>query len=181
MIHFSCEEIESLKKVSQKDATFKPRGLWYSTDSTWVDFYKKNINRIHECQYMYKLLLHYTFFKKPNPNKVLKLTNVNSFDKFTLKYGIVEKNKYIDSSFYIYIKWEEVSKDFGGIEVVPLIKDRIHVSDTKVTKKYNKKFKFIKNGDTIVDIYFWQSVFDIPSGCVWNPKAVSKFIRSYEF
>jgi hypothetical protein len=182
MIHFSCKEIESLKSVSQQDNTFKPRGLWYSTDNSWIEFYKKNINRIYECQYMYKLKLHYTFFKNPDPNKVLKITNTKMFDEFTLKYGIVTQHKYIPFIYFIDIDWEQAEKEYGGIEVVPLIQNRIKVQDTKVIKKYNKKFKFVKRGikEKNAQIYFWQYVFDIPSGCVWNPKAVSKFVRAFK-
>lgn len=179
MIHFSCKEIPELKSVYQKDAIFKPRGLWYSTDDLWIQYYTKNINKINNCKYMYRLKLKYTSFDHPNKNRILKLTDETSFDLFTLKYGIVYHNDILPGTFTIYIKWEDVAKDYGGIEVIPLIKERININDKKIVKKYNKKFKFIKKLDNNA-IIFWQYPFDIPSGCVWNPNAISKFVRTYK-
>jgi hypothetical protein len=179
MIHFSRSEITTLNFVEQTNTYFKPRGLWYSTDDNWMIFYVKNISKINDCQYMYKLKLHYTSFDHPDKNKILKLEDESSFDSFTLKYGTISVNEL--GWIFILINWPDVAKDYGGIEVIPLIKSRMDTTNIKVTKKYNKKFKFIKKTDKKSSyLLFWQKSLDVPSGCVWNPKAVKKIVRTYE-
>lgn len=44
---------------------------------------------------------------KPNRDKILYINDIEQFDNFTDKYGGIEND-------FIYIKWEEVSKDFKG-------------------------------------------------------------------
>ena len=47
-----------------------------------------------------------------------------------------------------FINWDQVSKDYGGIEICPYLKERDH--------------------------YNWYSGFDVASGCIWNTKAIIK-------
>jgi hypothetical protein len=46
------------------------------------------------------------------------------------------------------IKWDEVSEDFGGIEICPYLLKRQY--------------------------YIWYNLFDVASGCVWNIKSIIK-------
>lgn len=128
---------------------------------------------------MYKLKLNYTKYSKPNPNKVLRIKDEITFDKFTLKYGLIHKDKYSDVMFDVLIDWQKVAEKYGGIEVIPLIKSRLNTEDPEIIKKYNDKFKFAEKVDNIY-LGFWLSLFDIDSGCVWEPGAVKKIKRIYK-
>ena len=44
-------------------------------------------------------------------NKILLITDVKTFDKFTNKYGVLAKNKYIN------IDWDNVNHDYGGFYI----------------------------------------------------------------
>lgn len=66
--------------------------------------------------------------------------------------------------YSVDIDWEKVAKDYGGVEMIPLLGSRMNVNDNKVIKKYNKKFKFtddINKKDTT--LYFWPGTFDVGS------------------
>lgn len=45
--------------------------------------------------------------RKPNKDKILYINDRDTFDWFTLKYGL-----YGDD--YLYIEWDRVAKDYGG-------------------------------------------------------------------
>ena len=180
MIHFSKTEITKLHEVEQLPITnFKPFGLWYSTDDIWLKYYRKNISKekVNQYQYMYRLRLRYTSIYKPNKNKILKITNKADFDKFTLKYGSLSKNNY-----FILINWSDVALYYAGIEIMPLIESRMmSVDDPNVVSEYDEKFNLSKSTNIYgQSLNFWQYTLDIPSGCVWNPKAIKKFKRSYK-
>ena len=80
------------------------------------------------------------------------------FDLFSIKYGVIE-----DGIFpHLMIKWKKVSKHYGGIEV----------RDVKKLKYVSNKL--IKYFNTSGDMIPWVNLFDIDSGCVWNPKVITK-------
>jgi len=188
MIHFSCSEIKTLVHKDQSIYRFKPTGLWYSTGREWINFYINHIDKISsDCKYMYKLKLRYTSFEHPDKNKVLKITNEKSFDKFTLKYGGIDRFEESLNMYFINIDWQTVSNDYGGVEIIPLIPSRMIVAswmplgyDKKIIQKYNNTFKFIKKTDKSPGIHFWQNELDVPSGCVWEPNAIRSFKRTYK-
>ena len=109
----------------------------------------------------------------------MRIKNELTFDKFTLKYGVIIKNEYGDNMFNLLIDWKEVAKNYGGIQIVPLIKSRLSTKDSDIVKKYNDKFKFTDNIEG-VDLSFWLDAFDIASGCVWNSEAIKKIKRIYK-
>jgi len=47
--------------------------------------------------------------KRPQPDKILIIDSVNNFDHFTNKYGDIDFN-----NDHIYIKWDNVAKDYKG-------------------------------------------------------------------
>ena len=55
----------------------------------------------------------------------------------------------------------------------------MNTCDVNVVHKYNKKFKMAKN-DKDIELDFWQTLLDIASGCVWNPKAIKNIERIYK-
>lgn len=179
MIHFSYNKIKKIYRIKEQDNPYKPQGLWYSTSSQWLEFYRNNIGEIKNCRYMYKLKLNYTKYSITDPKKVLRIKNESTFDKFTIKYGSVVKSKYSDNRFSFTIDWNKVADEYGGIEVIPLIKSRKNTEDPDIIKKYNDHFKFADNIDG-VRLAFWLDTFDIDSGCVWEPEAVKKIKRIYK-
>ena len=67
--------------------------------------------------------------KNENKNKLLVINTIKDFDIFNKKYryiGFFEKNNFWsnkkDESYMI--NWNEVSKDFGGIEICPYLLKR---------------------------------------------------------
>jgi hypothetical protein len=179
MIHISHDKLKEIHRVEKQSNPIKPQGIWTAPSTQWLEFYRKNIGDIKNCRYMYELRLNYTKFSKPDPKKVLRVRSESVFDKFTLKYGVVQKSKNYDTQIYIFINWQEVTKKYGGIEVVPLIKSRMSTMDPDIIKRYNDKFKFAKDTNGI-NLTFWLWVFDIDSGCVWEPDAVKKIKRIYK-
>lgn len=54
----------------------------------------------------------------------------------------------------------------------------MNTSDKNIIKKYNKKFNFTTSSDNNeITLDFWQITLDVPSGCVWNPKAIKNIKR----
>lgn len=184
MIHFSKTKATKLTKVNQTGAEFKPNGLWYSTDDKWIQYYTKNINKIKQCKYIYKISIKYTTIERPNKNRVLKITNEKVFDEFTIKYGYIRKAPMFEETYFMLINWSEVEKDYGGIEIIPLIQTRMFESGSSMPKNtYGEKFNFGESAGIMFwpKLIFWQKSLDIDSGCIWNPKSISNFERTYEF
>lgn len=183
MIHFSCKKIKELYYSKQTNEV-KPNGLWYSVRRNWLKYFLKNIGEIKDCRYMYELKLRYIdSVNKINKNKVLRINDSLTFDAFIFKYGIIEKDKYKKNKFFIYVDWDEVAKNYGGIEVIKLFKDRLITEDLQVVKKYNNRFNFVENinnVDVAVELVFWLYSLDVGSGCVWNPGAVKGIKRVYK-
>lgn len=179
MFHLSPNKIKIVCHSEQSDTPiYKPNGLWYSPRDVWIKYFSKHINKKEHYKYIYKMKFRYTKYGDHDRHKVLKLTDEKTFDRFTLRYGSIIKNKYIDNQYFVLIDWSRVAKKYGGIELIPLINSRIRTTDRNTIKKYNKKFKFTSfddNNETTLD--FWQSTFDVPSGCVWNPNAIKKMKR----
>lgn len=184
MIHISSKKINKINRVAQsRTCVVKPRGLWYADTDEWLKYYSKNINKINECKYVYELKLRYTDIKNKNENKILQILTESTFDKFTIKYGVVQKSEYSDNDYSIFINWTDVAKDYGGIECIPLIHSRLTTRDKldiNVVRKYNAKFKFTTNVNETTSLMFWLYSFDIASGCVWNPRAVKSIERKYK-
>lgn len=164
-----------------QDDPVRPRGLWYSLDRQWFEYFSKYSDEIKNCKYVYKLKLRYIKNLIPDPKRILRINNEPIFDEFTLKYGLVEKWDLSDVMYTIHIDWKKVAKDYGGVEMIPLLESRKRVRDKSILQKYNSRFKFtddVNKKDTT--LYFWHIYFDIGSGCVWNPDALKKIKRIYK-
>lgn len=183
LIHFSYNKIEKLYDTrDEQDDSSKPVGLWFAKSRDWLEFFSEFEDEIKNCKYMYELKLRYTKLSKPDPEKILRIKKESTFDKFTFKYGRVEKWNQSDTIYYVHIDWKKVVDDYGGIELIPLLESRIDVQDKNILKKYNERFKFTTDDINKKDItlYFWQDSFSIGSGCIWDPDAVKKIKRIYE-
>lgn len=78
-----------------------------------------NENEISKAQYI-------DIHKKPNKKYILKLDNLNSFDKFTNAYGFLKNKNEIE------IDWKKVKRYYAGIYVD---KDS-EIYDTRLTRAY---------------------------------------------
>jgi hypothetical protein len=118
LIHASPIKIEKLIYRSQHDckhamAGYKPCGLWYSPHKNWINWCKKIMpDRCKMYKFFYVVVPRYTTLENPDKNKVLKIQNENDFDEFNFKYGYMHKDTMMN------IKWTDVEKDFGGIEII---------------------------------------------------------------
>lgn len=66
-----------------------------------IPIQKKEFIDFDESNFIYEAI-------SPNIDKILYLDNIKQFDIFTNKYGEINKD-------FIYINWDDVSKDFKGI------------------------------------------------------------------
>jgi len=167
LVHISGTPLKIINDMIQNnDFKYKPQGFWYSPDNTWLENHYGLENLYdNDGLFKYKIEVQYTNINKPDINKVLKIDNINDFDKFTFKYG-----KAIDQTRQfpkIGINWFDVSNDFGGIEIIPFPSKRTTFDkmSKSIKEKYTKKLK-VTNEETIL----WISSFEIASGCVWNTK-----------
>lgn len=154
-----------LKIKSYKQNTFKPTGFWYSCYSSWYDWVKKEMPEwlfkyIHKINIKTNII---TNIQNKDKDKLLVINNIKDFDILIEEYGFIEKtisNEYEKYYKQIYkkekyyctwIDWRKVSKDYGGIEICPLLKDG--------------------------RVYLWYSIWDVGSGCIWN---IEKIIKDTE-
>ena len=109
----------------------KPNDFWYSCYNSWYNWCLKEMPHwLHK--YVHKInknVLTNIKNKNENKNKLLVINTIKEFDIFNKKYryiGFFEtinfwSNKK-DESYMI--NWNEVSKDFGGIEICPYLLKR---------------------------------------------------------
>lgn len=134
-------------------ADYKPRGLWYDLNGSWVDMLMEDakyamwaLNRLDESNYVYKVTV--------DKSKILVINSVKKAVAFTNKYGVV-----LPSHGYKYnflINWKKVAREYDGIEVRDCCED-------------------------LDGTFLWFSYWDCSSGCVWNKSGVKKLklVASY--
>lgn len=186
LIHASPFKIKKLKYVSQYDckssmAGIKPCGLWFSPGKDWLRWCKEELpEHCKTYKFFYVVVPKYTTLEKPNQNKVLKIQNEKEFDEFNFKYGYMTTDKNYSEISSIYIKWNDVEKNFGGIEIIPFIKNRNSLLLNSDANGKELREKYEKNGFVFGSSNssgFWYSFFDVASGCIWNPQAIKKFYQ----
>ena len=74
-------------------------------------------------------------YTEPNKDKILKIDDIKSFDKFTHKYGQIKTR---NDKTYISIKWRDVAKDYKGL----YIDENSDLHPVRYVKAYydNKKY-----------------------------------------
>lgn len=80
-------------------------------------------------------------------SKILKLLTVQDITQFAQKYS------YKDEPYNSLINWGKVTKNYSGFEVPNYFDSDI--------------YKLRRN-------YLWLYSLDVPSGCIWNPDAITK-------
>jgi hypothetical protein len=104
----------------------KPNGFWYSCYNSWYDWCLiKMPHWLHK--YVHKININKNVVTNiENKNKLLVINTIKDFDIFNKKYrhlGFFDKinlwNNKKDESYMI--NWNEVSKDYDGIEICPFL------------------------------------------------------------
>ena len=136
--------------------------------------------------YFYVVVPYYTDLTNPDSSRVLRIRNNNEFDEFVFTYAGVYN--LMGGHRAVMVNWSIVEKDFGGIEIIPLLEDRERIQWQLPNKYTEKGIKILrKNKENIYDKYkengidlngvnlFFYQTWDVASGCIWNPKAIKKF------
>jgi len=141
--YFDLEEVKNLKcdndirkflQEPKRRCRFKPDGLWLGIDDSWRTWCKaENFN--HKGKFLNIVDIKDT--------KLLKLSGEQEILAFTEKYKIpILPNVQLHSS---YIKWNEIYKEYDGIEISPYCWECRLAPET-----------------------MWYYTFDVSCACIWN-------------
>lgn len=96
--------LNRLKNCEQRVYQYKPSGLWYGIDDSWINFCKNNCKeKIQPLKFEIEIDLEKIFIMKDNYDLASFLTG----------YG----NQFYHSMDSFIINWREVSKIYSGIEI----------------------------------------------------------------
>lgn len=76
-----------------------------TNDGQYISYYTVPIDTLQEDEFTINVM-------KPQPDKILKIDNTETFDIFTNKYGNIENQQ-----DYIFIKWNQVAHDYKGFYI----------------------------------------------------------------
>lgn len=93
------------KPTKQKGYHFKPKGLWYSIGTEWIDWVRSEMPEWEKDD---------AYLLEVDESRLLKLETVNDTLYFTKQYGDERGDT---------INWEEVGEDYGGIEIPEYLYD----------------------------------------------------------
>lgn len=103
-LHYTSTELKTIRtEIKQKNAIFKPNGLWCSLDDEWINwcndagFFTFDTNNY----YLYEIAF--------NPDA--KILTIDSFEK----YMNLDRYKIIKAGM-VHIDWEKVKNDYDGVE-----------------------------------------------------------------
>jgi len=142
-LHFSKNKISKVKNTPKQAPGAKPIGFWYSVGRAWQDWAKNNFWELGD--YIYRIDL--------DMSKILLISNLEEMTKFNDEFGIKDKGN--TNGWNIgnnKIHWEEVAKQYSGIEINPF----------EGEGKYT---------------FGWYGTWDIASGCIWDASAVKDLTR----
>lgn len=108
-IHISKDGNLKFKNVpiSEQPTYFKPKGLWFSFGTEWIDFVEQSMFTRDEVSDM----LQHTYDIQTNDSTILTLGKENE-EQFLNKYGV--RNKYDTME----VDWAKVATDWNGVEII---------------------------------------------------------------
>jgi len=156
--HTPAKRIVKTRSYPQK-LDYKPEGLWYGIDLAWREWCSGEMpkwNRRNKNHFSIE-------FKPRQINKILFLDSIEKIEAFIDKYGgypswmtdSFSKSRYATELFrtkHVYIHWEKVAADYGGIEISPY-------------------------QHTLRHRYLFYYGWDIASGCIWNLSLIKKITK----
>jgi hypothetical protein len=148
MITTSPDEISSIKDFSGScTVAHKPRGIWYSEGSNWLDWLSVEMpGWLDDCNYIYSLVPKYSDGLNGSGG-VLQLRTEEEIRDFSFRYG-----KLGPGGVEVAIDWARVAQRFDGIEIIPY--------------QYGLRFDMRMP---------WYYGWDVGSGCIWHEGGVSQF------
>lgn len=121
----------------------KPSGLWYSCGIEWYVYFRDNfVQKEGELKKSVKKLI-------IDCSKIKMITTYEELLSFHKKYRIRKKM----DTYYTFIDWKRVQKEYYGIQICPCLRNLIPFSKKSL---------------------MWYYSWDIASGCIWNPDAILK-------
>ncbi len=155
-VHLTKTKYTSARTTAQsKTPSFKPQGLWYACGNAWFKYLREEGMSVREqCCYIYELTPtdFTTSLTQANRDKILRIHTLPHLQQFTKQYGV---RGYANMT---RIDWHKVAARYGGVEFCPYFK------------------KQLKNND-LITTYAWYSIFDVPSGAVWQANIIRRAIR----
>lgn len=106
-IHISDDDNLKFKNVSpnEQPISYKPKGLWFSFGTQWIDFYKGFVGELWKKRYGY------IYDIKTNDSKILTIGMENE-SLFLETYGVE------NDSDIMYVDWKKVASDWSGVEIL---------------------------------------------------------------
>ena len=105
-IHISKGGDLKFKNVptNEQPVSFKPKGLWFSFGTEWIDFVGREYRRNNDSlQYVYDI--------KTNDSKILTIGMENE-SLFLETYGVENDSDIMD------VDWKKVASDWSGVEIL---------------------------------------------------------------
>lgn len=187
-LHFSLNKIEKFdskldsSKNKSNNLYYKPKGLWISHGSSWLDYIESNIKIANETNlfgYIYKIDIF---------DSIKLITNKDDLFKFIKLY----KKKPNDIKIYDIMDWDRIKKDFDGLIITPWLGDKIwHLSSSENME--------IIGGEIVHDFFVdligskwknnmmllseWYRKWNCASGVIWNTKGIAScdLIKQIDF
>lgn len=146
------EEIYSCDPLDRDRASVgKPRGLWYAFGKEWIEWCLEEGGVRFLGSYVYAVTV--------DPAKVLTLSTLSELYEFTREYATsiytllsLPSRGRADDEFCRVIDWDRVAQTYSGVEVSP------YHWEARLDPKT-----------------FWYYSWDVASGCIWEPSAVTSF------
>ena len=96
------------KPIGTKQGRLRPRGLWYGFGMAWVEQYRAEMRR-WAGSYLYEL--------KVDTRKLLRLSTEADVRAFMRTFEVRQ------GTGLVTIAWDEVAKQYDGIEIYPYLGD----------------------------------------------------------
>jgi len=93
--------------VSAQPIDFKPKGLWFSFGTQWIDFLDRSMFTREEVSN----LLQHVYDIKTNDSKILTIGMENE-SLFLETYGVENDSDIMD------VDWKKVASDWSGVEIL---------------------------------------------------------------
>jgi len=142
--------------------TTKPDGKWYSLYAAWSNWGEVSKGKhIHRITFVPKVHISWQESRASGTlscvQKIVVLRSFEDLQQFNQQYGVVMHKK------YVFIRWKEVAKDYGGIEFI----------------HYKSITKHILNNE-LAYAYIWYLSIEASSGCVWNNALVKDIEYAFD-
>jgi hypothetical protein len=137
----SLNTLELSMTYKQIKDGYKPRGLWYALENEWLEWCFGN---------MPHWIKENTVKLEIDNSKIITITTFKDLISFNNTY----KTNPFDDNFITYIDWEQVAKDYTGIEV--------------------HNYHQIKWKDSNMLLPSWFYGLDVSGGCIWDLSIIKK-------